>query len=281
MHMDIWHYARATSLSANLVPIIVYAMGPRRTPNALTEIFRYVQEAEVGDVYFVTTHSAPEPFLWARKRVKLRTALPPELSFTSTHYSAPWTLWKVDVLSHVPRHVQRLVTLDLDTIIGANFTREMGAHIDSLRPPAFAALSPSSSDGLYSGVQGGLVGWDLRELRRQTLCPHATWWSCVNTSASPGLPLGEQSLWDIVMRDQPRHLRLLPCGLHLETQLLQWVSRELGLATAKQYPAAAACPARLGQPSEPQVVHSAAGMGPMAARVARKLFRTQTSRTVR
>ena len=39
MHLDVWHYARATPSSYDLVPIILYAMGPGRKPYALATTF--------------------------------------------------------------------------------------------------------------------------------------------------------------------------------------------------------------------------------------------------
>ena len=124
-----------------------------------------------------------------------------------------------------------------------------------------ATMGVSSAGGKFKGLQSGVIAFRLSLLREMGY----TWW---NVSGIPyNLPLGEQTLWDHFSNVKSDWIQHLPCGFHLETQVLQAALIDHNLSIAARYPAARRCPTS----GIPHILHGAGGMKPYLAKLAHVL----------
>jgi len=131
-----------------------------------------------------------------------------------------------------------------------------------------ATMSVSSAGAKFNGLQAGVIAFELSLLRK--IGP--TWW---NIHGMPhNLPLGEQTLWNYFSKVRPDWIEHLPCGFHLETQVLQAALIDFNLSLKTRHPIAIRCP---NQTESPQIIHGAAGMRNKMSQLARVLPSFQCS----
>lgn len=184
----------------------------------------------------------------------------PELPFVSSHYSAPFTLYKLDILRHVPSYLDKIVLVDYDVILSPTFVIKIEQIMNNNKK--VATMSVSSAGGKFSGLQAGVIAFQLSLLREIGY----TWW---NMNGIPhNLPLGEQTLWNHFSKVRPNWIEHLPCGFHLETQVLQAALIDFNLSRKTIHPIALRCP---NQTESPQIIHGAGGMRNKMAELARVL----------
>lgn len=231
----------------NLVPLLLYSVGPRRA--ALHEIFACTTQKTLGNVYLVSDYNSSQTRLHTKVPIHESSCEIPTFSFRSSHYSAPYTLYKLDMLRHLPSVIETVVLIDTDVIVSSNFVSDMTRHLT--RTSKMATMSISSAGGRFYGLQAGVIAFRLSSMRMLG----ETWW---NISGIPrDLQLAEQTLWDYFATSRPHWIGHLPCGFHLETQVLQAALIDYNLSNSKRFPSAIHCPTTT---TPPQILHGAGGM---------------------
>lgn len=259
------------TFNTTLVPLLIYnIMTPscqrqRMLPRALCsnsnlkEMFVYTTRNIIGDVYVVSDDNTSGRIHFQYAQYVSSSPIP-ELPFVSSHYSAPYTLYKLDMLRHIPFYLDKVVLVDYDVILSPDFVIKIQQIMNNQK--RVATMSVSSAGGKFHGLQAGVIAFQLSLLRK--IGP--TWW---NISGLPhNLPLGEQTLWDHFSKVRPNWIGHLPCGFHLETQVLQAALIDFNLSLKTRYPKAIRCP---NEAEIPQIIHGAGGMRNKMAPLARVL----------
>ena len=223
-------------------------------------MFQCVKRSDIGSVFVVThDNTSPPQLLGTHASVVLRSAIV-RLPFTSSHYSAPYNLYKLNMLNNLPTHLSAIVLVDSDVIFSPPFVRTALQYLRTSN--ATVVASRSSAGGTFHGVQSGVMAFDLKRLR--ALSP--PWWSIFPKTLA--LPTAEQNLWEWEVTQPHSMLRYFPCGFHLETQLLQATLVDLGL-NASEFPARVRC--KNANRVRPMIAHGAAGMHSTLSAVVHRL----------
>ena len=234
---------------ATPLPLLTYDLN-RGNRADLESMFACPRQPSIGEFY-VVSHRNRSATLFSRHSKYVSSSPNPTLPFVSDHYSAPYNLYKLDMLRHIPARLQEIVLIDRDVIMSPRFLPCVEILLSRQKTPSLAMMSVSSAGGAFQGLQSGVIAFRLPLLRKLGV----EWWDVQGMPRR--LPLAEQTLWDYFSKAKPDWIDHFPCGFHLETQVLQAALIDRGLSSRDRYPSAARC---ANDSARPRILHGAGGM---------------------